>query len=83
MTVYNKKNKVKLQFDGNCFSHTNLGFYPHEKSTKKILKSDKMISFTTNGKLSLKCVCFDGIVVDGVRCPILSSFALKFGLGHR
>ena len=39
-------------------------------------KSDKPIKITGNDKIHLKCDCIQGSIVNGVREPILYSFAL-------
>ena len=39
-------------------------------------KSDKAINITSIDKVHLKCDCIDGSIVNGIREPILYSFAL-------
>ena len=45
--------------------------------------SDKPINFTEKDKIHLKCDCVNGSVVNGVREPILYSFALSSPPGHK
>ena len=46
-------------------------------------KSDKPINITRIDKNHLKCDCIQGSIVNGVREPILYSFALSSSLGHK
>ena len=46
-------------------------------------KSDKPINITGIDKVHLKCNCIDGSIVNGVREPILFSFALSSPPGHK
>ena len=46
-------------------------------------KSDKPINITGIDKVHLKCDCIDGSIVNGVREPILYSFALDQPPGHK
>ena len=45
--------------------------------------SDKLINITGIDKIHLKCVCIQGSIVNGVREPILFSFALSSPPGHK
>ena len=46
-------------------------------------KSDKHINITGIHKLHLKCDCIQGSIVNGIREPILYSFALSAPPGHK
>ena len=46
-------------------------------------KGDKPINITGFDKIHLKCDCIQGIVVNGIREPILFSFALSSPPGHK
>ena len=46
-------------------------------------KSDKPINITGVDKVHLKCDCIQGSIVNGVREPILFSFAFSSPLGHK
>ena len=46
-------------------------------------KSDKPINITGIDKVHLKCDCIQGSIVNGVRKPILYSFALSSPPGHK
>ena len=46
-------------------------------------KSDKPINITGIDKIHLKCDCIEGSIVNGVREPILYSFALSSPPGHK
>ena len=46
-------------------------------------KSDKPINITGIDKILLKCDCFNGSLVNGIREPVLFSFALGSPPGHR
>ena len=46
-------------------------------------KSDKPINITGIDKIHLKCDCIQGSIVNGIREPILYSFALCSPPGHR
>ena len=46
-------------------------------------KSDNPIDITGIDKVHLKADCIDGSIVNGVREPILYSFALSFPPGHK
>ena len=46
-------------------------------------KSDKPINITGIDKISLKCDCIQGSIVNGIREPILFSFALSSPPGHK
>ena len=46
-------------------------------------KSDKPIDITGIDKIHLKCDCIQGSIVNGVREPILYSFALSSPPGHK
>ena len=46
-------------------------------------KSDRPINITGIDKIHLKCDCIQGSIVNGVREPILYSFALSSPPGHK
>ena len=46
-------------------------------------KSDKLINMTGIDKVHLKCDCINRSIVNGVREPILYSFALSSPPGHK
>ena len=46
-------------------------------------KSEKPINITGIDKVHLKCDCIDGSIVNGIREPILYSFALSSPPGHK
>ena len=46
-------------------------------------KSDKPINFTGSDKIHLKCDCIQGSIVNGIRQPILYSFALSSPPGYK
>ena len=48
-----------------------------------LYKSDKPINITAIDKIHLKCDCIQGSIVDGIREPILYSFALSSPPGHK
>ena len=46
-------------------------------------KSDSPINITGIDKIHLKCDCIQGSIVNGIREPILYSFALSSPPGHK
>ena len=46
-------------------------------------KSDRPINITGIDKIHLKCDCIQGSIVNGIREPILYSFALSLPPGHK
>ena len=46
-------------------------------------KSDRPINITGIDKIHLKCDCIQGRIVNGIREPILYSFALSSPPGHK
>ena len=46
-------------------------------------KSDRPIGITVIDKVLLKCDCIQGLIVNGIREPILYSFALSSPPGHK
>ena len=46
-------------------------------------KSDKPINITGIDKVHLKCDCIQGSIVNGIREPIIYSFALSSPPGHK
>ena len=83
-----------LIFTEKSFFYTILGFtqsrsYPlddidsHYQIIAGSYKSDKPINITGIDKIHLKCGCIQGLIVNGVREPILYSFALSSPPGHK
>ena len=81
-------------FTKKSFFHTILGFtqsrsYPLDdidgfyQLIAGSYKSDKPINITGIDKVHLKCDCIQGSIVNGVREPILFSFALSSPPGHK
>ena len=90
----NLKYNQTLIFTDKSFFHTILGFtqshsYPLEDIDgfyhliAGSYKSEKPINSTSSNKMHLKCDCIDGSIVDGIREPILYSFALDQPPGHK
>ena len=90
----NLKINQTLIFTERSFFYTILGFtqsrsYPLDdidgfyQLTAVSYKSDKPINITGIHKIHLKCDCIQGSIVNGVREPILYSFALSSPLGHK
>ena len=46
-------------------------------------RSNKPINFTGVDKIHLKCDCVNGSIVNGIRDPVLFSFALSSAPGHK
>ena len=85
----NLKTNQTLIFTERSFFYTILGFtqsrsYPlddidsHYQIIAGSYKSDKPINITGIDKIHLKCDCIQGSIVNGIREPILYSFALSF-----
>ena len=83
-----------LIFTDKSFFYTILGFtqshsYPLDdfdgfyQTIVGSYKSERPINFTSIDKVHLKCDCIDGSIVNGVRQPILYSFALDIPPGHK
>ena len=83
-----------LIFTNKSFFCTILGFtqshsYPLEdiegfyQLIAGLYKSERPINITGIDKVHLKCDCIDGSIVNGVREPILYSFALSSPPGHK
>ena len=83
-----------LIFTGKSFFHTILGFtrsrsYPIDdiegfyQLIAGSYKSDRPINISGIDEVHLKCDCIQGSIVNGVREPILSSFALSSPPGHK
>ena len=90
----NLKTNQTLIFTERSFFYTILCFtlsrsYPLDdidgfnQSIAGSYKSDKPINFTGIDKIHLKCDCIQGSIVNGVREPILYSFALSSPPGHK
>ena len=90
----NLKINQTLIFTERSFFYTILGFtqsrsYPlddidsHYQIIAGSYKSDKPINITGIDKIHLKCDCIQGSIVNGIREPILYSFALSSPPGHR
>ena len=89
----NLKINQTLIFTERSFFYTILGFtqsrcYPlndidsHYQSIAGSYKSDKPINITGIDKIHLKCDFIQGSIINGVREPILYSFALSSPPGH-
>ena len=83
-----------LTFTEKSFFYTILGFtqsrsYPLDdidgfyQLISGSYKSDRPINITGIDKIHLKCDCIQGSIVNGVREPILFSFALSSPPGHK
>ena len=90
---YLKSNQT-LIFTENSFFYTILGFtrsrsYPLDDIDEFYqliagsYKRDKPINLTGNDMIKLKCDCTEGSIVNGIREPILYSFALSSTPGHK
>ena len=90
----NLKINQTLIFTEKSFFYTILGFtqsrsYPLDdidgfyQLIAGSYKSDKPINITGIDKVHLKCVCIQGSIVNGIREPILYSFALSSPPGHK
>ena len=90
----NLKINQTLIFTKRSFFYTILGFtqsrsYPlddtdsHYQLIAGSCKSDKPINITGIDKIHLKCDCVQGSIVNGIREPILYSFAMSSPPGHK
>ena len=90
----NLKTNQTLIFTEKSFFYTILGFtrsrsYPLDdidgfyQLIAGSYKSDKPLNFTGIDKIHLKCDCIQGPIVNGIREPILFSFALSSPPGHK
>ena len=90
----NLKTNQTLLFTKKSFFYTILGFtqsrsYPLEdiegfyQLIPGLYKSDKPINITGIDKIHLKTDCIQGSIVNGIREPILYSFALSSPPGHK
>ena len=90
----NLKTNQTLIFTEKSFFHKILGFtqsrsYPLDdidgfyQLISGSYKSDRPINITGTDKIHLKCDCVQGSIVNGVREPILYSFALSSPTGHK
>ena len=90
----NLKINQTLIFTERSFSYTILGFtqsrsYPLDdidgfyQNIAGSYKSDKPINITRIDKIHLKCDCIQGSIVNGIREPILYSFALSSPPGYK
>ena len=90
----NLKTNQTLIFTEKSFFYTSLGFtqsrsYPLDdidgfyQIIAGSYKSDKPINITGIDKIHLKCDCIQGSIVNGIREPILYSFALSSPPGHK
>ena len=89
----NLKINQTLIFTEKSFFYTNLGFAQSRSSPLDDIDgfyqliagsyvSDKPINITGIDKIHLKCDCIQGSIVNGMREPILYSFALFSPPGH-
>ena len=90
----NLKINQTLIFTEKSIFYTILGFtQPHSYPLDDIdgfyqliagsYKSDRPINITGIDKVHLKCDCIQGSIVNGIREPILYSFALSMPPGHK
>ena len=90
----NLKINQTLFFTEKSFFYTILGFtrscsYPLDdiegfyQLIAGSYKSDRPINITGIDKIHLKCDCIQGSIVNGIREPILYSFALSSPTGHK
>ena len=90
----NLKINQTLIFTERSFFYTILGFtqsrsYPLDdidgfyQIIAGSYKSDKPINITGINKIHLKCDCIQGSIINGIREPILYSFALSSPPGHK
>ena len=90
----NLKINQTLIFTERSFCYTILGStqsrsYPlddidsHYQLIAGSYKSDKPINITAIDKIHLKCDCIQGSILNGIREPILYSFALSAPPGHK
>ena len=90
----NLKINQTLLFTEKSFFYTILGFtqsrsYPLDdidgfyQIVAGSYKSDRPINITGIDKIHLKCDCIQGLIVSGIREPILYSFALSSPPGYR
>ena len=90
----NLKNNQTLLFTEKSFFYTIFGFtqsrsYPLDdiegfyQLIPGLYKSDRPINITGIDKIHLKSNCIQGSIVNGVREPILYSFALSSPPGHK
>ena len=90
----NLKINQTLIFTERSFFYTILGFtqsrsYPlddigsHYQLIAGSYKSDKPINITGIDKIHLKCNCIQGSIINGIREPILYSFAMSSPPGHK
>ena len=90
----NLKTNQTLLFTEKSFFYTILGFtqsrsYPLDdiegfyQLIAGSYKSDKPINITGIDKIHLKCNCVQGSIINGIREPILFSFALSSPPGHK
>ena len=90
----NLKTNQTLIFTNKSFFYTILGFtQSHQGPLNDIegfyqilpgtYQSNKPISITGIDKVHLKCDCIQGSIVNGIREPVLYSFALSAPPGHK
>ena len=72
-----------LRFDEKSFLHTLLGFTPYwDYKAPGVYTSDKISNLNTINKIHLKSDVINGLVVNGIRQPILYSFVLDKPSGY-
>ena len=76
-----------LRFDERSLFHTLLGFTPcwdyKPTNSSGVYTCEKILNLSTTNKIHLKCEFIDGSVVNGLRQPILYSFALDKLPGYK
>ena len=75
---------IAIRFDEKSFFSTILGFTPgwDYKHYNKYI-SQKIVNLSNTNKIHLKCDVIDGSVVNGIKHPILFSFALDKKPGYK
>ena len=75
---------IAIRFDEKSFFSTILGFN-HEWDYKHYNQyiSQKIVNLSNTNKIHLKCDVIDGSVINGIRQPILYSFALDKPSGYK
>ena len=90
----NLEDNQTLKFTNKSFFYTILGFTQSHQGPLNVIegfyqispwsyKSDKPINITGIDKIHIKCDCINGSIVNGVREPILYSFALSSPPGYK
>ena len=79
-----KSGIIAIRFDEKSFFSTVLGFTPGwDYKHYNEYTSQKIVSLGCTNKIHLECDVIDGLVVDGIRQPILFSFVLDKLPGYK